>query len=102
MRQVCSRSAGGAPWDFARGTSGTELAAAVVAARGAVEQRSVERVVPRGGHLNGVTNSGGVSTPSGLRSEVFGIAVSSLVDGRMRVAPVCWDAMPLRPPGLVA
>ena len=62
MRQGCSRTAGGAPWDSARGTSGTELAAAVVAACGAVEQRPVERVVPRGDHRNDATISGGVST----------------------------------------
>ena len=35
----------------------TELAAAAVTARGAVERRAVERLVPRCGHLNGTDNS---------------------------------------------
>ena len=62
MRLGAAGSAGGAPRDIVRGTSGTELAAAVVAAYGAVEQRPVERVAPRGGHRNDAAISGGVST----------------------------------------
>ena len=58
--------AGGSPWGFARGTSGTELAAAVASARGAVEQRPVERVAPRGGRRNDAAISGGVNTRPGL------------------------------------
>ena len=60
----CCRLAGGAPRSTVRGTSGTELAAAVAAARGAVEQRPVERVASRGGRRNDVAISGGVCTLS--------------------------------------
>ena len=42
------------------------MAAAVVAACGAVEQRPVERAASRGGRRNDVAISGGVSTLSGL------------------------------------
>ena len=58
--------AGGSPRGFARGTSGTELAAAVASARGAVERRPVERVALRGGRRNDAAISGGVNTRPGL------------------------------------
>ena len=62
----CCRLAGDAPRSTVRGTSGTELAAAVAAARGAVERRPVERATSRGGRRNDVAISGGVCTLSGF------------------------------------